>query len=293
MTPAAAATATAGAAPSPPSRGCRASRATTKTLWSRRAPRRTWRGRPPPLLLVVPDTSPRGAGAPGQDGAEEAGTGAAWWLDASSPGWGAYQMESFVVDELLVAVAAALAPRGGTSGGGGGGWTLDPSRRSVSGHSVGGYGALAFATRRRAASAAVTAVSPVAHPAASDWGATVFGTDVGPRAVAAAAWAAADPTDAMASGGAPAGDPPPPIAIEPGTADGLSADGALRGDDFFRGGGGGGAEPCALRLRRGYDHILHFVATFLGETVAAHAAALAAAGGGGGWGGGGAWVRRE
>lgn len=132
------------------------------------------------LLIVVPDTSPRGAGAPGEDDGWDFGTGAGWYLDATTPGFGAYQMETYVVTELPAAVAAALAADDG-AGGAGGGVALDPTRRSVAGHSMGGHGALTLVARHPGVYAAASAFAPVAHPTACPWGVKAFTGYLGPR----------------------------------------------------------------------------------------------------------------
>lgn len=79
------------------------------------------------LLIVAPDTSPRGAGAPGEDDNWDFGTGAGWYLDATAPGFSAYQMHTYIVDELPDAVAAALAADDGSGGVGGGSLWIGPA----------------------------------------------------------------------------------------------------------------------------------------------------------------------
>jgi len=219
------------------------------------------------LIIVAPDTSPRGAGAPGEEDGWDFGTGAGFYVDAVTPGFGAYQMETYVTVELPAAVAAAVAARGEVA--------LDGARRSVAGHSMGGHGALTLALRHPGLYASASAFSPVAHPTACPWGVKAFTGYLGGDAAAAAGWATHDATELMAARGKPL-YPSTPIRVEQGAADGFWADGQLRGDEFVDACKAAG-QLVEWHLREGYDHSYHFIATFLGEHVALHAAALAAA----------------
>eukprot|EP00168_Porphyra_purpurea_P018270 TRINITY_DN6717_c0_g1_i1.p1 TRINITY_DN6717_c0_g1~~TRINITY_DN6717_c0_g1_i1.p1 ORF type:complete len:184 (+),score=59.17 TRINITY_DN6717_c0_g1_i1:698-1249(+) len=178
-------------------------------------------------------------------------------------------MESYVTAELPAVVGAALAARGEVA--------LDATRRSVAGHSMGGHGALTLALRHPGMYASASAFSPVAHPTACPWGVKAFTGYLGAPPASEAAWATHDATELMAARGEPL-YPSTPIRVEQGAADGFWADGQLRGDDFVAACTAAG-QPVEWHLREGYDHSYHFIATFLGEHVALHAAALAAAAG--------------
>lgn len=229
------------------------------------------------LLIVAPDTSPRGAGAPGEDDGWDFGTGAGWYLDATAPGFGAYQMETYIVNELPAAVAAALAADDG-AGGAGGGVALDPARRSVAGHSMGGHGALTLAARHPGTYASASAFAPVAHPTACPWGVKAFTGYLGKPPAGdgppPAAWAAHDATELMAARTSPL-LPDVEVRVDQGAADEFWAAGQLRGDEYVAACKRVG-QAAAFHLHDGYDHSYHFVATFLGDHVKLHAAALGA-----------------
>lgn len=114
------------------------------------------------VAMILPDTSPRGAGAPGEDESWDFGTGAGFYVDATTPGFEAYQMRAFVVDELPVAVAAALGDR------------VDTTCASITGHSMGGHGALMLAHRHPDKYRSVSAFAPIVNPFAVPWGKRCF-----------------------------------------------------------------------------------------------------------------------
>lgn len=141
------------------------------------------------IAIVCPDTSPRGAGAPGEDDSWDFGTGAGFYVDATTPGFSKhYRMHSYVVDELPEVVQAALPGR------------VIADRRAVCGHSMGGMGALSVALRNEGAFVSVSAFAPIANPVNCPWGENCFtgylGTD---REV----WKAYDPTELMKARGRP------------------------------------------------------------------------------------------
>ena len=117
------------------------------------------------LAIVMPDTSPRGAGVPGEDDDWDLGTGAGFYLDATKAPWSAhYKMRTYVTEEL----PALLAP------GGGDGAVVIPRvslvDRSVSGHSMGGHGALTIAFADPSGWASVSALAPIVDPLSCPWG---------------------------------------------------------------------------------------------------------------------------
>jgi S-formylglutathione hydrolase len=161
------------------------------------------------ICLVAPDTSPRGAGAPGEDDSWDFGTGAGFYVDAvTEPYKRHYCMYSFVRDELPVAVSAALGER------------VDVARCSITGHSMGGHGALVAALRSPGKYRSVSAFSPICHPSAPGcgWGVKCFGLYLGDDAEARKTWAGYDATELMlARHGMPAVFPS--ILIDVGTSD--------------------------------------------------------------------------
>src|SRR5690606_33398078 len=132
------------------------------------------------LIVVAPDTSPRGASVPGEDDAWDFGTGAGFYVDATEPPWSArYRMWSYVRDELPALIDARVPPRG-------------PSRRSVFGHSMGGHGALVLGLRDPSAYRSVSALSPIVAPSQVPWGQKAFSGYLGGDR---AAWARYDATE--------------------------------------------------------------------------------------------------
>ena len=113
------------------------------------------------LALVIPDTSPRGAGVAGEDESWDFGTGAGFYLDATkAPFAENYNMYSYVASEL----PALLAGHGDAS------WRISPALRSISGHSMGGHGALTVAFKNPEGYASVSAFAPIVDPANCPWG---------------------------------------------------------------------------------------------------------------------------
>src|SRR5690606_22962752 len=114
------------------------------------------------MMLVAPDTSPRGAGVPTEDDNWDFGTGAGFYLDATQAPWSAhYRMESYVAEELFGIVTSTLPG--------------DAERVGIFGHSMGGHGALVLAQRHRAKFRSVSAFAPIAAPSLCPWGQKAFG----------------------------------------------------------------------------------------------------------------------
>lgn len=153
------------------------------------------------VAIVCPDTSPRGAGAPGEDESWEFGTGAGFYVNATMPGYEAYQMADYVVAELPGVVKEALGDR------------VDTTKCSVFGHSMGGMGALSMALRNPEMYKSVSAFAPISNPVNCAWGKNCYekylGSDVGK-------WSEYDPTELMKKRGAPLYDS---ILVDQGTAD--------------------------------------------------------------------------
>lgn len=205
------------------------------------------------LVVVAPDTSPRGAGVP-DDERYFVGQGAGFYVDATEPPWNAhYRMYSYVTEELPALVFRTFPGDRGAQG--------------ICGHSMGGHGALVIGLRRPAAYRSISALAPIAAAGEAPWGQAALPLYLGDDA---AAWRRYDATALMGA----AGDrtDAPPILIDQGLADPF-LDEQLRPGRF--------AEACtaagqALTLREhaGYDHGYFFVATFIDDHLAHHAALL-------------------
>ncbi len=201
------------------------------------------------LAVVFPDTSPRGDGLPDDD-AYDLGQGAGFYVDATEEPWAPhFRMESYVADELpqlLIENQSLL---------------LDA--QGITGHSMGGHGALTLAMRRPEQYRSVSAFSPIANPSASEWGRKQLTAYLGPDE---AKWAGHDATRLMEDVGWEG-----QIMIDQGTEDkflDLLQPEALASAMARR------RQPSRFRMQPGYDHSYFFVASFMADHIAFHAEAL-------------------
>jgi S-formylglutathione hydrolase len=202
------------------------------------------------LILVAPDTSPRGLNLPGEDDAWDFGSGASFYVDATQAPWNRhYKMYSYVTRELPE-LAARYFP-------------VDPERQGISGHSMGGHGALVCALRNPERFRSCSALAPIAAPSQCPWGQKAFSGYLGPER---SAWAEYDATELVRHGY------PRPILIDQGAADAFLAE-QLKPELFAAAAAHAGSD-VTLRLQPGYDHSYYFVSTFIGDHVAFHAARL-------------------
>jgi S-formylglutathione hydrolase len=203
------------------------------------------------LILIAPDTSPRGADTP-DDPAYDLGQGAGFYVDAVQPPWAdRFRMYSYLTGELP-ALAQAHLP-------------MDPTRQSISGHSMGGHGALILALKNPGRFRSVSAFAPIVAPSATPWGRKAFTAYLGPDERSWRAWDAV----ALIEDGARAGE----LLIDQGQDDPF-LDSELQPERLTRACAAAGA-PIELRRRPGYDHSYFFIATYLNEHLAWHAERLA------------------
>lgn len=201
------------------------------------------------LALVAPDTSPRGEGV-ADDPAYDLGQGAGFYLDATREPWAPhYRMHAYVTAELPPLIEAHF-PVG--------------TARGISGHSMGGHGALVAALRNPGRYRSVSAFSPIVAPTQVPWGEKAFSAYLGPDRDAWKAWDACE----LIAGAAER----LPIRVDQGEADEF-LDTQLRPDLLERACAAAG-HPLDLRRRPGYDHSYYFIASFIDEHLAHHAAAL-------------------
>jgi S-(hydroxymethyl)glutathione dehydrogenase/alcohol dehydrogenase len=208
------------------------------------------------IALVVPDTSPRGANIEGESGDWEFGLGAGYYCDATQEPWAKhYRMRSYVAKELPAFLGSNFPG-------------LDISRRSITGHSMGGHGALSIAFSEPHLWASVSAFAPICHPSQSPWGQKAFSRFLGPKEQ----WAAYDATELMLSKG-----PFPSlgeILIDQGAQDKF-LDSQLQPKTLEAACSQKG-QKLRLRLQPGFDHSYYFVSSFIEEHVAFHGKALRA-----------------
>lgn len=201
------------------------------------------------VALVFPDTSPRGDGV-ADDEAFDLGQGAGFYVDATEPPWAPhFRMESYILGELSELLFAEFP--------------LDPERQSITGHSMGGHGALTLAAKSPGRFCSVSAFSPICNPTESNWGRKQFTAYLG-------SVEAGRPHDASLL--AAAGKLDMPLLTDTGTADQF---GDLLKTDALRS-AVAGRRDATVRMQEGYDHSYFFVATFMGEHVAFHAGHLTA-----------------
>ncbi|MCA3440287.1 MAG: S-formylglutathione hydrolase [Rhodobacter sp.] len=201
------------------------------------------------VALVFPDTSPRGEGV-ANDPAYDLGQGAGFYVNATEAPWAAhFRMWDYVTDELPRVLFNAFP--------------VAEDRQSITGHSMGGHGALTVAMSLPGRFRSVSAFAPIAHPAASDWGRRQFAAYLGPDE---AKWAAHDATLLMRRRGFDG-----PILIDQGAQDtnlDLLKPEALAEAMMAR------RQNGTIRMHKGYDHSYFFVASFMEDHMAFHAQAL-------------------
>jgi S-formylglutathione hydrolase len=206
------------------------------------------------LAIVAPDTSPRGPDVANDD-AYDLGQGAGFYVDAREPPWApAFRMETYVAQELISVIGEAFP--------------IDLKRIGISGHSMGGHGALTLALRHPQIFRSISAFSPIVAPTQVPWGRKAFAAYLGP---AQGAWAVHDATALMASGAAPGAFDD--ILIDQGTADSFLTE-QLKPELFVAACEEVG-QKVTLRLQEGYDHSYFFITSFIADHVAWHAARLA------------------
>ncbi|MBB2917278.1 S-formylglutathione hydrolase [Cupriavidus alkaliphilus] len=206
------------------------------------------------LMLVAPDTSPRGAGLPGEADAWDFGVGAGFYVDATEAPWQKHwRMESYVAEELFELVTSALPG--------------DAARVGIFGHSMGGHGALVLAQRHPQRFRSVSAFAPIAAPSRCPWGEKAFTGYLGSDR---AAWAQYDASELMArQQGAPF---PAGILVDQGLDDQFLQ--SQLHPDAFAAACQAVGQPLTLRRHSGYDHGYYFITSFIADHIRHHATQL-------------------
>jgi S-formylglutathione hydrolase len=201
------------------------------------------------IAVVFPDTSPRGPGV-ADDPAYDLGQGAGFYVNATEQPWAPhFRMWDYLADDLPAVLAA--------------GFPLDMDRQAITGHSMGGHGALTLAMGLPGRFRSVSAFAPICHPTASNWGRKQLAAYLGPQE---SHWLRHDATLMLRAEGLSV-----PLLVDQGTRDPYIADlmpEALALAALER------RLPCTLRMQDGYDHSYFFVASFMQDHVDFHAEAL-------------------
>ncbi|HVF37880.1 MAG TPA: S-formylglutathione hydrolase [Sphingomicrobium sp.] len=204
------------------------------------------------IIFVAPDTSPRGEGVPdGPEGAWDFGLGAGFYVDATEAPWAAnYRMWSYVTRELPALVAEHFP--------------VDRERQGITGHSMGGHGALTVALRHPGRFRSVSAFAPIVAPSQVPWGEKALGNYLGAdRAI----WRRHDAA-ALIEDGARI----PELLVDVGEGDPF-LEGELKPELLERACADAGID-LTLRRHAGYDHSYYFISTFMADHVRWHAERL-------------------
>jgi S-formylglutathione hydrolase len=203
------------------------------------------------IMLVAPDTSPRGAGIEGEDKDWDFGIGAGFYVDAAATPWSRhYRMYSFVTEELPALVAQHFPAQA--------------DRQSIFGHSMGGHGALVCALRNPGRYRSVSAFAPIVAPSQVPWGQKAFANYLGADRTA---WLAYDATALVERANFPG-----EILIDQGLADKFLAQ-ELR-PELFEAACRKSGQKLRLRRYQGYDHSYYFIASFVDDHIRHHAREL-------------------
>ncbi len=201
------------------------------------------------IAIVFPDTSPRGEDVADVPERYDLGQAAGFYVNATQSPWTPhYQMFDYVTRELPGLIESELP--------------LEPGIKSITGHSMGGHGALICALKLPGEYRSVSAFSPIANPVKCPWGEGCFGAYLGDDR---SAWEAYDAT-CLVGAGARVGE----ILIDQGDADEFLHEGQLL-PDHFQAACDAAGQPLNLRMQPGYDHSYHFIATFIAEHFDHHA----------------------
>ncbi|GLR62620.1 S-formylglutathione hydrolase [Marinospirillum insulare] len=197
------------------------------------------------IALVAPDTSPRGEGVANDD-AYDLGQGAGFYLNATQAPWAKhYQMEDYILKELPDLIESAFPVT---------------DKRAISGHSMGGHGALTLALKNPERFTSVSAFSPIVNPINVPWGEKAFTAYLGDNRET---WKAYDSCELIAKAKVHL-----PMLIDQGEGDNFLAE-QLKPESLVAAAKEAGY-PLELRMQEGYDHSYYFIASFIDEHLKFH-----------------------
>ena len=203
------------------------------------------------IVIVCPDTSPRGDNIPDDADNWQFGSGAGFYLDATQEPWRKnYRMDSYILNELSDLVAEEFP--------------VDMNRQGIFGHSMGGHGALTMALREPDRFKSCSAFAPIVQPSTADWSRSAFSRYLGEEE---SAWRRYDAVNLVEDGARFS-----EFLIDQGEADGFLDDG-LRPWLFEEACKKAGI-PLTLRMQPGYDHSYYFISSFMGDHINWHAERL-------------------
>lgn len=203
------------------------------------------------LIIICPDTSPRGDGVPNDD-AYDFGQGAGFYVNATEEPWAEhYHMYDYVLTELPKLIAEHFP--------------ADMTRQSITGHSMGGHGALTIAFKNPDQYKSVSAFCPIVSPLNCPWGEKALGGYLGSDK---SGWVAHDACELVGNAAGRFDD----ILIDQGTTDGFLQE-QLKPELFAKACEAAG-QNLTLRMQDGYDHSYNFIATFIEDHLRFHAVRL-------------------
>ena len=202
------------------------------------------------LMVIAPDTSPRGDDVADDDG-YDLGQGAGFYLTATQAPWAQnFKMDQYITDELPALIAQNFS--------------ADMARQGITGHSMGGHGALTLHLKNPSRYKSCSAFAPIVSPARVPWGQKALEAYLGPLSVAWEAYDATELVKEMQSGAN--------ILIDQGDADQFLSE-QLNPEIFLKEASNHG-QRVTHRMQPGYDHSYYFIASFMADHVAHHAAEL-------------------
>lgn len=206
------------------------------------------------LMVICPDTSPRGLDLPGEHDAYDFGSGAGFYVDATVDGYkNHYRMYSYIVEELYSLIQKQFK--------------ISPHKISISGHSMGGHGALVIGLRNPEKFQSISAFSPIVNPTQCPWGQKALPGYLGADEVAC--WKTYDATELVLAGKRH----PKMILIDQGTKDEFYEKKQLLPENLEA---AASKKNQALKVnyREGYDHSYYFIATFIESHIKYHSEIL-------------------
>ena len=203
------------------------------------------------IILVAPDTSPRGAGVDGEDDHYDLGTGAGFYINATSEKWAQnYRMEDYIIHELPKVIKENFP--------------VLSERQAIFGHSMGGHGALTLALKHPSLFSSVSAFAPICAPSQCPWGQKAFTEYFGDERME---WLKHDANQMMKNTNMKT-----PMLIEQGSADEFLE--RELNFELFRETCSNRNYPATFHIREGYDHSYYFIATFIGDHLRFHSEQL-------------------